>query len=110
MKSRWYLILVIILGLALFSSLAVPVGCCSPAGEIGSDGGTGTTSWNIGGVKPGDTGTQLITILNNGTDAGNLTIWVSNIVNTEGTNPKFQPAPAAEIWAVTLLLQSCPAV
>jgi len=94
MKSRWYLILVIILGLALFSSLAVPVAAANPPVKLVL-GGTGTTSWNIGGVKPGNTGTQLITILNNGTDAGNLTVWVSNIVNTEGTNPKFQPTPGS---------------
>jgi hypothetical protein len=94
MKSRWYLILVIILGLALFSSLAVPVAAAAPSVKLVL-GGTGTTSWNIGGIKPGDTGTQLITIFNNGTDAGNLTVWVSNIINTEGTDPKFEPGPAS---------------
>ena len=89
MKSRWLLIPVVILILALFSSLSLPVAAAAPPVKLAL-GGSGTTGWNIGGIKPGDHGTQLITVMNSGTETGDLTVWVSNIVNTEGTNPKFE--------------------
>ena len=94
MKSRWFLIPVVILGLALFSSLSVPVAAATPTVKLVL-GGSGVTGWNIGGIKPGDRGTQLITVMNSGTETGDLTVWVSNIVNTEGTNPKFEPSPGS---------------
>jgi hypothetical protein len=94
MKSRWFLITVVILILALFSSLSLPVAAAAPTVKLAL-GGSGATGWNIGGIKPGDHGTQLITVMNSGTETGDLTIWVSNIVNTEGTNPKFEPSPGS---------------
>ena len=92
MKSRLFLIPVVILGLALLSSFSVPVAAATPTVKLVL-GGSGATSWNIGAINPGDSGTQLITIMNSGTNAGNLTIWVSSVANTEGTNPKFEPLP-----------------
>ena len=94
MKSRWFLIPVVILILALFSSLSLPVAAAAPTVKLAL-GGSGATGWNIGGIKPGDHGTQLITVMNSGTETGDLTVWVSNIVNTEGTNPKFEPSPGS---------------
>jgi HD domain len=94
MKSRWFLIPVVILILALFSSLSLPVAAATPPVKLAL-GGSGATGWNIGGIKPGDHGTQLITVMNSGTETGDLTVWVSNIVNTEGTNPKFEPSPGS---------------
>ena len=91
MKSRWLFTLTIILGLTLFSSLAIPVAAATPTVKLVL-GGSGTTGWNIGEIKPGDSGTQPITIMNSGTDTGNLNIWVSNVINTEGTNPKYEPS------------------
>jgi len=108
MKSRLFLIPVVILGLALLSSFSVPVAAAAPTVKL-VVGGSGATGWNISGIKPGASGTQPITVMNSGTETGDLTIWVSNIVNTEGTNPKFESSPAAEIWVITLLFQSYPA-
>jgi HD domain len=93
MKSRLFLVPVVILGLALLSSFSLPVAAAAPTVKLVL-GGSGATSWNIGGTKPGDSGTQIITVLNSGTESGDLIIWVSNIVNTEGTNPKFEPGPS----------------
>ena len=56
-------------------------------------GGSGATPWEISGIVPGMSGTQVITVQNAGTSSGNLTIWVSDIVNTEGTPVSIQPDP-----------------
>jgi len=85
---------VVILGLALLSSFSVPVAAATPTVKLVL-GGSGATGWNIGGVKPGASGTQSITVMNSGTETGDLTIWVSNVVNTEGTNPKFESSPGS---------------
>jgi hypothetical protein len=53
-------------------------------------GGSGSTPWSIRGIAPGDSGTQEITVTNNATEDGTLTIWVSNIVNSEGLNPESE--------------------
>jgi len=94
MKSRLFLIPVVILGLALLSSFSVPVAAAAPTVKL-VVGGSGATGWNIGAINPGASGTQPITVMNSGTEPGDLTIWVSNIVNTEGTNPKFETSPGS---------------
>ena len=56
-------------------------------------GGSGATPWAISNIKPGDSGSEPITIMNSGSSAGTLTIWVSGIINTEGTPAEFEPNP-----------------
>ena len=56
-------------------------------------GESGAEPWNELDVIPGQSGTKIITVKNNGIVAGNLTIWVSDIVNIEGTPSQFQPDP-----------------
>ncbi len=84
--------LIVLLGLIFAVAFPGTVAAATPTVKLVL-GGTGATSWNIGNIKPGDSGTQPITVLNNGTGVGDLTIWVSNVVNTEGTDAKFQPSP-----------------
>jgi len=52
MKSRLFLIPVVILGLALLSSFSVPVAAATPTVKLVL-GGSGATSWNIGAINPG---------------------------------------------------------
>ncbi len=59
-------------------------------------GGSGATPWEITGIVPGMSGTEVITVRNAGTSSGNLTIWISDIVNTEGTPESIQPDAGAE--------------
>ena len=56
-------------------------------------GGSGATPWAVGPIKPGDSGTQAITVQNAGTETGDLNIWVSDVVNTDGTPTEFEPVP-----------------
>jgi len=58
--------------------------------------GEGASSWNISNIKPGDSGTKSVTLKNTGTNAGKVTIWVSDIVSTEGANPESETSDTAE--------------
>jgi hypothetical protein len=42
---------------------------------------SGLTPWNVNNIKPGDIGFKTITVQNSGSDAGTLSIWLSDIVN-----------------------------
>jgi hypothetical protein len=65
----------------------IPVAPVSGAGEL-VIGGSGSTPWSISAIAPGDSGTQAITVNNSSSEDATLTIWVSNIVNSEGLNPE----------------------
>ena len=53
------LALALILGLAVVGSLPIPVQAQEPIDLV--LGGEGATSWNIGDIKPGDSGTKTVT-------------------------------------------------
>ena len=95
MKSRWFLSLAAILGLALFSSLTVPVAAADPTIKLVL-GGTGATPWAIGNIAPGNNGTITVTLSNTGSQDGAVTIWLSDIVNSEGANPESETGNTAE--------------
>ncbi len=44
--------------------------------------------FNIGNVKPGDSGSKTIALKNDGTIGGTAKIHIKNVANTEGTNPE----------------------
>lgn len=41
-------------------------------------------------IRPGESGTKIIPVQNTGTESGILTIWLSDIINTEGLNPESE--------------------
>jgi hypothetical protein len=53
-------------------------------------GGEGTTPWNAGNIVPGNSGTKNVTVRNSGSVAGNLFIWITNVVDSEGLNPESE--------------------
>lgn len=67
----------------------------SAAGELVISG-SGSIPWSITNIKPGDSGTQAVTVKNNSGEQAELTIWVSNIVNIEGTGTEFEAEPGDE--------------
>ncbi len=76
-KYKTRLALALILGLALIGSLPMPVQAQTPVDlELG---GEGAISWNIGNIKPGDSGTKIIELHNAGGKRGSVTIWISDI-------------------------------
>jgi len=59
-------------------------------------GGEGATSWNIGNVSPGDSGTKTVSLHNAGPQNGFVAIWISNLVSSEGDNPESETGNTAE--------------
>jgi hypothetical protein len=85
-----------LLGL-IFSAFSVPaVAADEPPTVDLVLGGTGAVPWAIGNVVPGDSGTSTATLRNDGSQAGMVTIWISNISNTEGANPESETGDTAE--------------
>ena len=96
MKSRWFLALAAILGLALFPSLSVPVAAAATPPVKLVLGSSGATPWVIGNIAPGNSGTNTIILSNTGSRDGFVTIWISDIVNSEGANPESETGDMAE--------------
>ncbi|MFC1990251.1 hypothetical protein ACFLVW_06860 [Chloroflexota bacterium] len=59
-------------------------------------GGEGATRWNITNIKPTDNGTKIVELRNIGTKHGFVTIWVSDIISSEGINPESETGNTAE--------------
>ena len=59
-------------------------------------GGEGATPWVISYIKPGDSGTKTVELHNAGTEDGFVTIWVSDIISSEGLNPESETGDTAE--------------
>ena len=58
--------------------------------------GEGATPWDISNLQPGDTGVKMLTLRNAGSRPGFITIWLSDIVNSEGANPEPETGNTAE--------------
>ena len=86
-------------GLALILSMAAPAAAATTPPVQITLGGSGATPWNIGNIAPGQSGTKIITVQNTGLYNGDLTMWISNIVNTEGTPPQFQSHGTGDLGA-----------
>ncbi|PKH47805.1 hypothetical protein CVH13_00231 [Dehalococcoides mccartyi] len=52
-------------------------------------GDSGSIPWSLSNLKPGDSGTQTVSVSNTGSIPGELRIWVSGISGTEGTPLEF---------------------
>ena len=89
------LALALTMGLALLSFLVIPAQAQSPAIDL-VIGGEEATSWNISDIKLGDSGTKIVRLHNAGSKAGFVTIWISDIVSSEGTNPESETGDTTE--------------
>jgi len=95
-KRGTRLALALIIGLATVGSLPAPAQAQSPVVNL-ELGGEGATSWDIGNIKPGDSGTKTVTLHNAGHDNGFVTIWISDIVSSDGTNPESETGDTTEL-------------
>ena len=64
-------------------------------------GGEGATSWNITGIKPTDGGVKIVELHNVGSKDGFITIWVSDIISSEGENPESETGDVTEPGEIT---------
>jgi len=98
------LLLAVIMGLVLAGSFSTPVKAADNPVDLVL-GGEGATSWNIADVKPGDSGTKTVELRNAGSKDGFVTIWVSDIVSSEGVNPESETGDTTEPGEFTDYLQ-----
>ncbi|MFC2020630.1 hypothetical protein ACFLU1_02410 [Chloroflexota bacterium] len=89
-------LLTLILALSLIGSVPVQVEAAA-GGPVDLElGGDGATPWGIGDIVPGDNGTQLVELHNAGNTTGFVTVWISDIISTEGLNPESETGNTAE--------------
>jgi len=89
------LVLATIIGLVLAGSFSAPVKAEDNPVDLVL-GGEGATSWNIVNTKPGDSGIKTVELHNAGSVDGFVTIWVSDIISTEGMNPESETGDTIE--------------
>ena len=73
-------------------------------------GGSGATPWSIANMHPGDAGSTTVTLRNTGSGNGAVTIWISDIVSSDGANPESETGDTAdpgELGTYLLLGISC---
>lgn len=96
-KNSVRLLLVVVIGITLLDGLLTLPPARAAANPVDLQlGGSGATSWSITNVKPGDKGTKIVELLNTGTEDGFVSIWTSDIVNSEGSNPESETGNTAE--------------
>jgi hypothetical protein len=85
------------LAMALFLLLSAPAAVNADVAPVKLQlGGVGATSWAINNIKPGDSGSQTVALSNTGSRDGQVTIWLSEVVNGEGGNPESETGDTAE--------------
>ena len=58
-------------------------------------GGTGATPWVLDDIRPGSSGIETVELHNAGSQDGFVTIWISDIVSVEGSNPESETGSGA---------------
>ncbi len=95
MKSRLVKITCsLLLAVCFLAANTLPVQADDPMALV--LGGEGSSSWTIGDVRPGDTGSKTVTLLNDSSKLGIVTIWISAVAQGEGTNPEPESGNLSE--------------
>jgi hypothetical protein len=58
-------------------------------------GGGGKNSWDIGNIKPGDSGNKTVELYNDSDSDGDIIIWISDTISGEGMNPESETGDTA---------------
>lgn len=93
----WYklgLAIILLMGIAPLGFLPSAAQAADPVDLV--LGGEGATPWSTSGITPCFSGTKSVTLHNDGTSSGTVSIWISDIVNDEGLNPEPETGDTAE--------------
>lgn len=82
-------------GVALLTAIPQETHSSIPAVDLNILG-YGSVPWNIEAAAPGDGGARGVTLRNVGSEAGAVTIWLSNIRSLEGLNPEPETGDTSE--------------
>jgi len=94
------LVLATIIGLVLAGSFSAPVKAEDNPVDLVL-GGEGAMPWNISNVQPADSGSSTVELHNAGSGDGFVTIWVSDIISTEGMNPESETGDTTQPGELT---------
>jgi len=94
------LVLATIIGLVLAGSFSAPVKAEDNPVDLVL-GGEGAMPWSISNVQPGDSSTSTVELHNAGSGDGFVTIWVSDIISTEGMNPESETGDTTQPGELT---------
>ncbi|MFC2022195.1 hypothetical protein ACFLTR_03175, partial [Chloroflexota bacterium] len=100
-KNAGKLALSLIIGLALVGFLPTRVQADDGNPVDLELGGEGATPWNITNIKPTDSGNKTVALHNAGSRDGFVTIWLSDIISSEGMNPEAETGDTAEPGELT---------
>ncbi|OIN92850.1 hypothetical protein AUJ42_00025 [Candidatus Collierbacteria bacterium CG1_02_44_10] len=82
MKKLMRIALAVVIALTLLGSLPIPVRAESDPVDLVL-GGEGATSWQIANIAPGQSGAKTVTLHNAGYADGWVTIWITDIQETD---------------------------
>ena len=103
-RNTLRLLLVAIVGLVLASYFSIPAQAQTNPVDLVLDS-AGITPWVISNIKPGDSGNKTVTLSNVGSGDGFVTIWLSDIISSEGLNPEAETGNTDEPGEVDKHLQ-----
>lgn len=79
----------LLIAASVIGAFPAPVKAASPPLDLNFFD-TVNTSLSATNIRPGQSGTKVITLRNSGTQNGIVTIWASNITSSEGLNPESE--------------------
>ena len=90
-SKRWlstisFLVRLVLVCLFLMTWQAGQAYADSPALDLQIDS-PDTIRWDVGNIKPGDSGIEPVTLRNTGDTTGYLLVWIADLVDDEGANP-----------------------
>ena len=94
-KNTGRLALALVIGLVVSGFSSAPVMADTNPVDL-ELGGEGATPWSITNVRPSDSGTKTVELHNAGSQDGFVTIWIEDIISTEGANPESETGDTAE--------------
>ena len=94
-KNITRLLLAVTIGLALVGFL--PATAQADTNPVDLElGGEGATPWSMSDIEPGHSGTKTVELHNVGSKDGFVTIWLDDIISSEGSNPESETGDTAE--------------
>jgi len=85
----------LIIGLALLGFSPFPVKADTNPVDL-ELGGEGATPWSIADIQPADNGVKTVELRNIGSEDGFVTIWIDDIISSEGANPESETGDTTE--------------
>jgi len=95
-RNIYRIALSLVIGLTLLCSPSLPAMADDTPPVDLELGGGGATPWSITDIQPGDSGSKTVRLRNVGSKDGFVSIWVDEIISSEGSNPESEEGDITE--------------